>query len=618
MKSRSLLFLYHFLFWILFAWVERGIFMVYNHSLFEDFSFSALVQIFMHGCIMDISMASYVSVIPGLWLSISFLHHNKKIDRKFFIVYVAILLAIQSILLIIDLPLYQAWRFRLDTTFLKYLTHPKESLASTGSSPVFLLLFIGLSLYLFFYFLFKKIMSFYPSSTSGYPYSKRIALFILGLVFTGALIIPIRGGLQLAPMNPSRVYFSNHLFYNHAALNVSWNFLYSVVAYKNPDINPNNYLSNEEATTIVDSLCKKDTSALKILRDSIQPNVLIITWESFTYKALALGGMDSTVTPNMNALIHEGVFFSNLYASGDRTDKGIVAVLSGYPAQSTTSIVKSANKAHTLPMLSKTLANEGYNTSFYYGGELEFANMKSYILGGRFEKITTKDQFSATECNSKWGAFDHIVFGKIQQDLKTIKSPFFVQYLTLTSHEPFEVPENYSIPYTAKGKSETELFLRSLSYTDACLGAFIKEAKKQDWWKNTLIVFLSDHGHVLPTSPNRSDDFHMPMLWLGGALNNPLLVPKVCSQIDLASTLLAQLNISHTEFYWSKDIFANTPSYAYFAFNNGFGWVNDQKDYYIFDHVGKNVVQSSLTPSAPQLQQGKAYAQKSFQDYLDR
>lgn len=310
----------------------------------------------------------------------------------------------------------------------------------------------------------------------------------------------------------------------------------------------------------------------------------------------------------------EGIYFENCYASGDRSDKGMVAILSGYPAQPTTSIIQFPQKTAKLFIISKDLMQNGYSTAWYYGGEPEFANMKSYFLNGQFEEIITKESFpeNLTE-NSKWGANDSLVFDRLFNDLNKKKEPFFVNYFTLSSHEPYEVAGHKAI----KGFDETAKFLNAHNYTDKFFGAFIEKAKKQAWYKNTLIIVLADHGHRLPLTDKKQLDFKIPMLWFGGALKaKPYVFSNVCSQNDLAKTLLNQLNISSLEYTWSKDIFTkNYKPFAYFAFNDGFGWIKNDKSY-TFDNIGKRVIHQSGTFNNQEMEQGKAYLQTSFADYL--
>jgi phosphoglycerol transferase MdoB-like AlkP superfamily enzyme len=294
----------------------------------------------------------------------------------------------------------------------------------------------------------------------------------------------------------------------------------------------------------------------------------------------------------------------------------MVAILSGYPAQPTTSIIKIPKKTISLPSLPGEFHKRGWYTSFYYGGETEFANMKSYFLQQGFDKIIDRNDFDEADMNSKWGAHDHVVLNRLLLDLDHQKQPFFTTLFTLSSHEPFEVPVKTAI----EGKDPEHLFLNAHHYTDASIGDFIKKAKSKPWWKNTLLIIIADHGHPLPeTDKSKPAEFHIPMLWLGGALEKPgTRIDTLCSQTDLPATLLNQLHMPSRDFTWSNDIFKkDRQAFAYFAFNNGLGWIKPQ-GFLIRDNIGGNIIERKGTLNATQEATGKAYLQASYTDYLRR
>ena len=351
------------------------------------------------------------------------------------------------------------------------------------------------------------------------------------------------------------------------------------------------------------------------LQKTPTPNVIIITWESFTSKVIGMQKEGKRITPGFDSLIKEGIYFSNIYASGDRTDKGIVAVLSGYPSQPTTSIVKIPTKAAKLPMLSKQFTKNGYHSSFHYGGELEFANMKAYLLQGAFQQFVSVSNFDKKDQNSKWGAHDGVVMKRLIEDLSKTKQPFFSAWLTLSSHEPYEIPTDPLL----KGKEDVSLFLNSLHYTDSIVFNFIQQCKQQTWWSNTIVAIVADHGHRLLSTGKKSDDFKIPLLFLGGALTKTgREYNRVGSQIDLAATLLGQLGQDAKSYVWSKNLLdSSVKQWGYFSFNNGFGYIETGKKL-VFDNVGKLIIEKQGPVTEKDIEKGKVLQQLTFQDYLNR
>ncbi len=207
-----------------------------------------------------------------------------------------------------------------------------------------------------------------------------------------------------------------------------------------------------------------------------RPNVMIIILESFSGYVIGELGGDSVVTPNFNRYAREGILFSNFYASGTRTDKAIPAILDGYPALPAQSIIKEPKKSQTLPNIVKMLIDQGYNSSFWYGGEINFANFNSFVIGSGFNQIITKDNFSPENYNSKWGVHDHVMFKALEDSMKSVREPFVDVVLTLSSHEPFDVPMERVI----QGDGILEKYKNSVFYADKSLGSFLDWARQTD------------------------------------------------------------------------------------------------------------------------------------------
>ena len=599
------------LMWILIFQLFRILFLTYHYKKTLELPASYWVKSAWHGLRMDVSFTGYILVIPTLLLIFTATKWNwYESTMK---IYLAVVSLIIVFLTIADLELFGAWGFRIDATSLHYLKTPAEAFASMGAAPVLPLLCLIALTYVLVVKLFSTII------TRTVPFFTRLAWpypVISFILLTGLLVIPIRGGLQLAPMNESAVFFSEKSFANYAAINVPWNYMSSLVHLTYSKKNPFAYFPSNEASATVAALYKNTGETQPIIDSAQSVNVIVIIWESFTAKVVeSLHGVKG-ITPQFEALSKEGILFTNMYASGNRSDKGMVAILSGYPAQPTTSIIKIPNKTVSLPSVPRTFQKAGWKTSFYYGGETEFANMKSYFLQQGFDQITDKNTFGKEDMNSKWGAHDHVVLNRLLKDLDSQKQPFFSTLFTLSSHEPFEVP----VKSVIEGNDPEHLFLNALHYSDASIGDFIKQAKTKPWWDNTLIVIIADHGHPLPyRSEAKPSEFHIPMLWVGGAVKQKgVRIDTLCSQTDLAATLLNQIKLPSKPFVWSNDIFRkNRTPFAYFAFNNGLGWL-EPSGFIIRDNLGGNITEQGGKPRVGAVETAKAYLQASYADYLAR
>ncbi len=598
--------------WVLFFEAARLLFLAAN---FAEVKASASGESFLslwYGLRMDFSTAAYITLPVCIFVLLSVFLTSMR-NPTAYLLYTSIILFLILLIIIADIGLFRAWGFRIDSTALKYLANPKEVWASISNLPIFAIILGFLLAYIFLIFASRKLIS--SSIPLLQHQRKNLLSFVVLLFLTASFILPIRGGIQLAPLNQSSVYFSQNNFSNQAALNASWNLLRSLSRRTDNSFNPFVVADTGLVNKVVDSLLAKGYGHQQLLKNAgnTKTSVIIIVWESFTSKAIdkKVGGKE--IVPGFNKLKNEGVYFSNIYATGDRTDKGLVGILSGYPSQPTTSIIKEPTKAAKLPMISKLFKAAGYTTAFHYGGELEFANMKAYLLQGGFSQFVTVNDFERKDKNSKWGAHDAVVMERLKEDLQQMPQPFFSTWLTLSSHEPYEIP---SLPILSE-VDDASKFLSSLHYTDSVVTSFIAFAQRQSWWKNTLLVVVADHGHRLPKADNKQDDFKIPVLLLGGKIESPgLVINQIGSQTDLASTILSQLQMSPISFKWSSDLLDSTRvPLAFFTFNNGFGFMQPGRQL-VFDNVGKRPINRVGTVNDYDIFLGKAIQQAAFQDFL--
>ena len=607
----------YFLFWLLFFEFGRLLFLGYANAAAGQLPLRTLLGTFGYGLRLDASATAYVCLLPFALFTIGSLLPRLPL-RGLLTGYSAAIGLLLAFLMTADLELYRAWGFRLDDTPLQYLSSPQEMAASAGSAPLGLLLLALLALLGVGGLFYKWIVGPLPALPAWFG-RRRAAL--ASLLYLGLLVLPLRGGTQQIPINQSDVYFSQIPFANHAALNAPWNLI-SALLRRGEEVAPPPFMADSTARRLVGGLypgaaggATDPDSTISILREA-RPNVLFIILESFTAKLVGSVGGEPGVTPCLDSLTHTGVLFDHLYAAGDRSQKGLVALLSGYPNQPTTSIIKFPRKTEQLPHLCRSLAKAGYHSSYYYGGELAFANMKSYLQTAGYEHLIERDDFSPAAQNSKWGAHDGELFDRLQTDLQRQPTPFFVTAFTLSSHEPFDVPMRRHFA----GTDETSLFRNSVFYTDAELGRFLRMARRQPWYAHTLLVLVADHGHNLPgnSSERSPDKFRIPLVLAGGALRpgaRGQVVHTVASQTDVAATLLAQLHLPATPYVWSRNLLVARPhSFAWYCYNNGFGAVSPQGTV-TFDNVSRAVVDRDTEVPDSQVKLGQAMEQLTLADF---
>ncbi len=566
--ERILFLLKFFAFWLAIFFFSRILFLFYNFQLAKEVTENDYLQVFLRGLWMDTSMTGYFALVASLLIGVFFFLGGRFLKFVFDAFTFLLLLVVVPIVLA-DVELYRNWGFRMDSTPLLYLKTPAEAAASL--TIAYLLLYISLCIVLIFgcHFLFRKLIS----KSMVRFYRGNFWLFPIFTFVAATMIIPIRGGFGIAPMNTGKAFFSTNQFANHSGINVVWNVARSLMSSKNND-RQYAYMEEAKAKDIVNKLMVTQSDTTTVLTTT-KPNVVIIVIESFTSNLIAALGGEADVTPNFNSLAKEGLLFSHIYSSGFRSEKGMAAIFSGYPDQPQTSVVKFPEKTQNLPFISSALNDNGYSSAFYYGGDLNFANMRSYFMNGKFKRLVTVDDFPSEYNESKWGVNDGHLFDRFLNDLKNAPTPFFYGLFTLSSHEPYEVPHKSKF----LTNEEVGQFKNSINYTDKCLGDFFREVKKLPIWDSTLFIIVADHGHRLPSSYSSFEEgkFRIPMLWLGGALSvKDSIVSKTGSQYDIAATLLRQLKIDRSAFVFSKDILsAANNGFALYTYTDGFGFVTD-------------------------------------------
>lgn len=535
--------------------------MVSHFSMGEDLIYKDILDVLWHGLPLDMSMSGYLTAIPALIL-IASIWLKPKVVAGAYNVYFGIIFLLIAIVTVVDIVVYPYWGFHFDSTVFLYLQKPKETFAS-ASVLDFVFGFLGIAVYVvvaylgYVFIIRRQVLSFeVPKSI--------LKTFVVLLLLTASLFLPIRGGVTVSTMNIGQVYYSDDMFLNHAAINPEFNLMVSF--FKSDDFGSQyQFYDKDEALSIFNSLNNQpDRDSVPRLLKTDRPNIVLFILESFSASA----ALDSLVAPNMHNFTKEGIFFDNFYANSFRTDRGLVSVLSGYPAHPTVAIMKYPQKTESLPTIPKLLSQNGYeNFSFYYGGDADFANMRSYFVGAcGIEDVVSDEDFPLSDRMTKWGVPDKILIDRVYSDLTTKeqRSPYFKTVLTLSSHEPFDVPDGkFDVP-----------FLNAVHYTDGCLGNFVSRLKETDQWNNTLIIFVADHAmQSYPSGLSNSDPkrFQIPMIWIGGAINKPTVVSDYGSQNDLAATLFSQLNIKQSDFKFSKDMLnPDGNKFAFYSYVNGF------------------------------------------------
>lgn len=585
-------------------------FLGYNASLFLHEPLTEFAKIFYHGLVMDAATAAYLTAIPALLIIGCFVFTKSAVDRLVNGYTLIIILSVNALLLL-DLGLFPHWGTRVNVTAFNYFDDPVAMKASISLVEVGLGVFLLAILTYLLYELYAKLFL----SKGFAPVEKpNWTLLPTLLCLLAALVIGMRGGLDTSPLNHSSVTFSQKLLLNQAATNHVWNFAKSVEK-KEKLHNPCKYMTANESVQAFSMFMASDTVTtsprLLNLQPGQTPNVVLIVLESFSNKVVGSLGGRADVATQLDEISKSSTVFTSFYASGNRSDRGMSALLGGYPSLLGTSIMMYPEKSDKLDLLSEYFEEHNYHTSFYYGGDINFYNLRNFVVQGKYDQIISKEDFPADLGRmSKWGVPDGYLFQKALVDIALEQEPFMKTIYTVSSHPP------YDVPYAKfKGLTIEDKYINAVAYTDSCLGVFIDGLKKLPSWSNTLVIITADHGALQPgpTDITSPETYKIPLIWTGGVVDSTYRVETITMQSDLGETLIHQLGWASHPSKFSKDFFVNIP-FAFYMLDYGWGFVTADGNYF-FD---RNVGAFTSTPSNSNtelLKFAKAYMQVLHEDF---
>lgn len=608
----------------LFLFLEKG-----SATQPVDNIFTELPAVIWHGLPLDLSMAGYLSVIPG-FLSIAVVWLKRDLVKPIMNIYFIIASLFITCSFVLNASLYPYWKYPLDSTPLFYFfTSPADAIASVSIWQVILSIVILIVLTIGVWFTLRmrgekhRRYSRYSYGYGGIGSGKRNRFddfdrhrgrtSIILLLLTGLLFLPIRGGITVSTMNTGQAYYSQNAYLNHSAVNPLFSLLESIT-HQEDFASQYRFMKDKEADKIFATMTStSDENTYPLLNETTfkkgTPDILIVIMESFASDIMPSMGSYKNVAVCLDSIAQQSILFTRFYANSFRTDRGMVSILSGYPAQPTTSIMRYPRKTSQLPSIARNLAKyKNYKTTYYYGGDADFCNMRSYLVSQGYQHIISDANFPIEDKLSKWGVPDHILAAKMMEDIKAQqneKRPMLRILQTSSSHEPFEVPY-----HRLKDKR-----LNAFAYTDSVMGAIVREYRKLPRWKNTLIVFVPDHvgGYKENLNDHDRSRYQIPLILAGGAISRPMKVGIIGSQHDIAATLLGQLGVEHREFTFSKNMMSDaTPKFAFFAVNDAFGVVSEENSL-IYDNRAKRIVYDKGEKGF-NLKRGQAYLQKLYDD----
>jgi phosphoglycerol transferase MdoB-like AlkP superfamily enzyme len=522
---------------------------------------------------------------------------------------------------------------RPNRLFLEYLVYPDEVMAMLWNGYRGLLLLTVGAIAGLAWLIARHFMG-YARATN--QWRTRTLLLVWPLVLI-VLLVMVRSSFQHRPANLATFAFSDDAMVNSLVANSTYSVLTAVhgLTYESQSSSMYGHMPNADIVRRVRAgmgvpLADFTSEQFPTLHRQMasvsreQPlNLVIVLEESLGAGFVKqLGGIP--ITPNIDRLADQGIWFDQLYATGTRSVRGIEAVLAGFPPTPALSVVKLSKAQRDFATLASVLARSGYRSDFVYGGESHFDNMRSFFLGNGFSNVVDRRDFAAPKFVGSWGVSDEDMFDMAHARIKSMHAagrPFFTLVFSSSNHTPFEFPDGRIELHDA----QKQTVHNAVKYADHALGQFLERARTSDYWADTLFLVVADHDtrvygdELIPVGK-----FHIPGVILGADVT-ARRIDSLVSQIDLAPTLLSLMGIDSEHPFPGRDLtrtlpeFGNSPAplhaRAMMQFDRNFGWLERDRltvllpdggsRQYTFDRRTKKL-QPALTTDPEAVQQALA------------
>ena len=587
-----------FCFWVLLFDFQRIVFTVFHSDVLLTNGFSYF-GVFVYSLRLDLAAASFLSFLPLILYLLQSFNNSTWLKRFFFLVFgleIVLVCAIHGA----ETNAYFEWNHKLTSRVFMHLSNPDEVVRTADYKSLFFFLLIVAIEVLFARFLYRNLLQkqllFLADKNTWSRSFKLVGGFLLAFAFSFLLA---RGGWQQIPINIDTAYFSKNQKLNDLSVNSTYFFGNSFRLYLKTDFNdvlPK--IDSKEAQFITKNLFSFERNHTNyILKDS-KPNVVFVILESWT--ANAIGSLSSLkgATPHFDVLAKNGVLFTNIYATNTTSEIGNTSILAGYPGIPEVAISLYPEKHRKITSINQVLKKKGYYSSYIFSGDLKYGNIESFIVEHHFDQVLDESDFPPGLPHGKLNYYDEELFKLLIKKINQTRQPFMHCAFTGSTHAPYDYPKSGNPKFSGAASD----FLNSVVYADKCIGDFIRKAKKQKWYKNTVFVFVADHGHAAPGIewPYSTHFFHIPVLFYGEPILKAARGKKVSiigSQTDIAATLLHQLRMDNRAFPFSKDLLSpNVNPFAFHATIRGYGYVTP-KGSLLYNFDSKSYVENEFAGS---------------------
>jgi phosphoglycerol transferase MdoB-like AlkP superfamily enzyme len=570
--------------------VFRALFLIIAHKQIGNAGCLEVFESFRNGLTYDISSSCYLLIIPFIYTIIIELFNLNSIKIKnSFKWLVTLLFSIGFIINLVDIPYYLYFNTRMTSIVFQWFSTPKIVFGFLFESYEYYIYLIPIILFCYgFYRLIKLYTKHWINKDGRKPEIKymRLKYCLLFILFALLQFCGIRGKiLTRRPLSWGEAFTTAYPVINYAGLNPIFTLgsSYFSKSKETPDkihLMDDNVAINNTQKYLGINQTIKDFPLARIVDNGQQKNynVVVIVMESMTAGYLGNSGLyKPTVTPFLDSLQHNSLYFTNIFSDGIHTANGVWAIFTSLNSSpSEANIMVNLNNATSYAGLGTTLYNNGYKTAFFCPHDANFDNMGGMMALNGFEKVYSQSEFLNKDFVNVWGTSDHILFKENIDRLKKLGNsgkPFLATFLTISNHGPYKLPD--PVPNGFKPNNSLPE-LRSVEYADWSIRYLFDNIKNEAWFNNTIFVFVADHGkNLLPNYEVNYFTKHIPIIIYAPNLIKPQIVTNFGTQMDIFPTLMNILGISYINNTVGIDLLKEKRPFSYYSQHSTLGAVSD-------------------------------------------
>ena len=550
-----------------------------NRVDFNEVELGTILQAFVMGVRFDLVIIGYIMALPAVILIVlDILKVKSKIPLKAIFYFLVVLLSIAFIISAADIPFFNEFYARFSVTAFDWLDSPKFVFDMIRQEPKYFLVMIPLLVLIYaFYKILKKLFNRFEPTQTSLGLKVITSLLALGCIFIG-----IRGRLNMnAPIKVGTAYFCNHSFLNQLGLNPVFTLIRSSLDAQKKENEYVQLMEPARAFKIVrEALKLKENNNFENIAQQIaanpkrskqKANVIYIIMESMSAGKMTRHSNKKSLTPFLDSLVHEGLYFDNHYSAGIHTYNGIFTTLFSFPALYRQRIM---DKITNYNGINSELEKHGYTATYFTTHDAQFDNMSGFLTANGFDKIISDKNYPSKEIKTAMGVTDDFMFQFSMPLLDSMHhsgKPFFTTFMTGSDHGPYYIPEYFKT-------RNNEIADQAVEFADWSLRQFIQRCSKKEWFENTLFVFVADHGKPIDVRFTIPVNFcHTPLLFFSPKLiDSNSIFTKPANQMDVFPTTMGLLNLPYLKNNLGVDLLKENRPYAIFNYDDRIGVIDEE------------------------------------------